>query len=72
MEFFNQLAKDSSLLLHAVDNPFNWLILKKTIPFSAFKNPFKKSAKQDNSSLFMNSILYVKRKNGRKPAKTRV
>jgi hypothetical protein len=38
MEFLNiNLAKDSSLLLQAVD----WLILKKTIPFSAFKNPYK-------------------------------
>ncbi len=42
MEFLNiNLAKDSSLLLHAVDNPFNWRILKKTIPFSAFKKPYK-------------------------------
>jgi hypothetical protein len=38
--------------------PFNWRILKKTVLFSGFKNPYKKSAKQENSSLFMNSILY--------------
>jgi hypothetical protein len=43
MEFLNiNLTKDSSLLLHAIDNPFNWRILKKTIPFSTFKNPYKK------------------------------
>jgi hypothetical protein len=34
-----------------------WRILKKTIFFSGFKNPYKKSAKQENSSLFENSIL---------------
>ncbi len=32
-------------------------ILKKTILSSGFKNPNKTSAKQENSSLFMNSIL---------------
>jgi hypothetical protein len=32
-------------------------ILKKTILFSGFKNPYQKSAKQEDSSLFMNSIL---------------
>jgi hypothetical protein len=32
---------------------------QKTILFFGFKNPHKKkSAKQENSSLFMNSILY--------------
>jgi hypothetical protein len=31
---------------------------QKTILFSGFKNPYKKSTKQENSSLFMNSILY--------------
>jgi hypothetical protein len=34
-----------------------WRIFKKTILFCGLKNPYKKSAKQENSSLFMNSIL---------------
>jgi hypothetical protein len=31
--------------------------LKKTILFSGFQNPYKKSAKKENSSLFLNSIF---------------
>jgi hypothetical protein len=58
MEFLDtNFAKDSSLLLHASHSPFYWRILKKTILFSGYKNPCKKSAKQENSSLFMKSIL---------------
>jgi hypothetical protein len=45
------------LLLHAIRSPFYWRILKKTILFSGFKILTKKSATQENSSLFMNSIL---------------
>jgi hypothetical protein len=52
------LTKYSSLLLYVIHSPFYWWILKKTIFFSGFKNPCKKSAKQANSSLFMNSILW--------------
>ncbi len=33
------------------------LYRKQYIPNYGFKNPYKKSAKQENSSLFMNSIL---------------
>ncbi len=58
MEFLdNSLRKDLILLLHAIHSPFFWRILKKTILFSGFRKPYKKSAKQDNSSLFMNRIL---------------
>ncbi len=62
MEFLDiNLTKGSSLLLHPIHRPFYWRILKKTILYSGFKNTYKKSAKQENSSLFMNSIL----KNGK-------
>jgi hypothetical protein len=58
IEFLDiSLKKDSSLLLRAIHSPFYWRIFKKTILFSGFKNPYKKSAKQENSSLFMKSIL---------------
>ncbi len=36
------LTKVSSLFLHAVQSPFYWRILKKTILFSGFKNPYEK------------------------------
>jgi hypothetical protein len=58
MEFLDiKLTKDSSLLLHAIYSPSYWRVLKKTKLFSGFKNPYKKSTKHENSSLFMNSIL---------------
>jgi hypothetical protein len=42
MEFLDtNLTKDSSLLLHAIHSPFYRRILNKTIPFSAFNNPYK-------------------------------
>jgi len=44
-------TKDSSLFLHAIRSPFYWQILQKTILYSGFKNPSKKSA-QRNSCLF--------------------
>jgi len=44
----------SMLFTHS---PFYWRILKKTTLFSGFTNPYKKSAKQENSDLFKNSIL---------------
>jgi hypothetical protein len=44
--------------LHAIHSPFYWRIFKKIKPFSGFKNPHKKFAKQENSSLLMDSILY--------------
>jgi hypothetical protein len=35
------LTKIWSLLLHAIQSPFYWRILKKTILFSSFKNPYQ-------------------------------
>ncbi len=59
MEFLHiNMTKNSSLLLHPIHIPFYWRILKKTILYSGFINTPKKSAKQENSSLFMKSILY--------------
>ncbi len=41
-----------------IHSPFYWQIYKtKTILFSACNNPYKKSPKQKNSSLFMKHIL---------------
>ncbi len=58
MEFLDiSLTKDSSLLLHALHRSFSLKILKETILFFGFKNPYKKSAKHENSSKLMNSIL---------------
>jgi hypothetical protein len=43
MEFLDvNLIKVASLLFHAILSPFNWWILKKTILFSGFNNPYKK------------------------------
>ncbi len=62
MEFLDiSLQKTSSLLLHGIHSPFYWRILKKTMLYSGIKNTCKKLAKQENWSLFMNSI--VERKN---------
>ncbi len=56
MEFLDiNWKKDLRLLLYAIHSPFYWY--KKTILFSGFKNPYKKSAKQEYSCLFMVSIL---------------
>jgi hypothetical protein len=58
MEFLDiSLTKGSSLLLYDIHSILYWRILKKTILFSGFKNPYKKSAKQEYPILFMNSIL---------------
>ncbi len=56
MEFLDiSLTKDTSLLLHANHSPFYWRIKKDL--FSVFKILIKKSGKQENLSLFMNSIV---------------
>ncbi len=47
-----KLKKDAKILLHTTGG-----FLKKTILYSGFKNTYKKSAKQENSSVFMNSIF---------------
>jgi hypothetical protein len=58
MEFLDiSLMKDSSLLLPAIHSPFYWRILTKIKLYSGFNNPHKKSAWQEHSSLFMDSIL---------------
>ncbi len=49
MEFLDiNLTKESSLLLHAIQSPFYWRILKNAILFSGFKIPFKDSAKPES------------------------
>jgi hypothetical protein len=40
-KFLDVSFLDSSLLRHANYNPFYWQILKKSIPFFGFKNPYK-------------------------------
>jgi hypothetical protein len=58
MEFLGiNLTKDSSLFAPCYSQYLLLVILKKTILFSGFNNPYKKPKKQENSSLFMNSIL---------------
>ncbi len=43
MEFLDiNLTKDSTLLFHAIHSPFYWQILKKTLLFSGYKNPYEK------------------------------
>ncbi len=73
MEFLDiSLTKDSSLLLHAIHSTFYWLILKKTILYSGFNNPVKKSVKQENLSIFVNSILLNRNKRVENQTKARV
>jgi hypothetical protein len=58
MEFWDiNLTKGWSLLLHDIQSPFHWQILKKIILFSGFKILTKKSTKQENLSLFRNRIF---------------
>jgi hypothetical protein len=55
IEFLDiNLTKESSLLLHAIHVNST---VPSTILYSGFNNPYKKSAKQENSSLYINSIL---------------
>ncbi len=52
------LAKSTSLLFHAIHSLFYWRNVQKTITrLLFFKILTKKSSKQENSSLFMISIL---------------
>jgi hypothetical protein len=58
IEFLDlNLTKVSSLLLNTIHCPFYWRTLKEIMLFSGFKNPYKISTKQENLSLFMNSML---------------
>jgi hypothetical protein len=56
MEFLD-INSIQVLLLHAIHSPLYWRFLKKTILYSGFNNPYKKFSKQENWSLFLNSIL---------------
>jgi hypothetical protein len=51
------LTKDSSIFHHAIHSVSSGGFLKKTRLYSGFKKHAKKSVKQENLSLFMNSIL---------------
>ncbi len=43
MEFLDiSLTEDSSLLLHAIHSPFYGRILKESILYSGFSNPYQK------------------------------
>jgi hypothetical protein len=54
-------------LFHAIHSPFYWWILKKTILFSGFTNPYKKIRKTRKLES-IHEQYFVKRKNeGRKP-----
>jgi hypothetical protein len=59
MEFLDiNLSKIFCSMNNAIRSPFyTGGTLKKIILSSGFKNPYKKSVKQENASLFMNSIL---------------
>ncbi len=59
MEFLDiNLTKNSSIWLHAIQSSFYWWIFKENHTLlSGFTNPYKKHAKQENSSIFMNNIL---------------
>ncbi len=60
LEFLDiSLTKDSSLLLHAIHGPFYWRILKRTIPFSGFQNPYEKACETRK----LESIHFVEQKN---------
>jgi hypothetical protein len=74
MEFLaSSLTNDSSLFLRAIHSPFFWRILKKkTYSSLVLKILAKKSAKQENSSLFMNSTLQNRKMMAENQTKTRV
>ncbi len=65
------LTKRSRLWLHAIHSPFYWRIVKKTILCSGFPNLYKKSTKQENSSIFMKAFCRTKNEVENK-TKTRV
>jgi len=63
MKFLDiNITKDSSLLLYAIHRLFYWLILKKTILFSYFKNPYKK-IRETRKLEFIHEQHFVERKN---------
>ncbi len=61
------LTKESSPLFHAIHSTFYWWILKKTMLFSGFKNPYKKKTIKLDS---IHEWHFVEHKNeDRKPDK---
>ncbi len=59
MEFLDiNLTKVSRLLIHAIHSLSTVGFLKSIRLYSGFKKTYKKSAKQENLSLFTNIILY--------------
>jgi hypothetical protein len=80
MEFLDiNITKDSSLLLHAITvsstSGFFLLLPQKnpteSIFYFGFKKPHQKIRKT-GTSLFMTSILWTKKKKGRKPDKNSI
>jgi hypothetical protein len=63
------LTKDSSLFLHAIHSPFYRRILKRTILYSGFNNPYKKSARQDKLKSIHEQHFVERKTEGRKPDK---
>ncbi len=58
MEFLDmKLIKDFCSMQLEIFTFYWRILLMKTILFLRLKNPYKKSAKQENWSLFMNSIF---------------
>ncbi len=69
---WTSILPNNVILLHAIRSLFYWRILQETILFSSFKTPYKKSGKQENSSVFMtiHEQRFVERiMGGRKPDK---
>ena len=59
MEFLDiNLTKVSSLLIHVIHSLSTGGLIKRIRLYSGLKNTYKKSAKQENLSLFTNIILY--------------
>ncbi len=73
MEYLDiNLTEDSSLLLHAIRSLIHWRIFRKNRTLLWFLKQNKKSLKQENSRLFMNSILWNKIKRVENQTKTQV
>ncbi len=65
MEFLViNMIEDSSLQLHVIHRPFYWRILQKLILYSKFTLQIhtNKSARHENSSLFMNNIFRMEKR----------
>jgi hypothetical protein len=70
MEFTDiNLTKDLSLLLYAIHSLFYWRILKKSILFSGFKNPYRKIRKTRKLQSINEHHCVEQKIEGRKPNK---